>query len=71
MILWGGDNTLNLVNPSNPNVLGYRFVTIGDEASYLFIGNMPYYTGSKTSGDIVSFAKANLNSNTSEPNLQA
>ena len=38
MILWGGDNTLNLINPSNPNVLGYRFVTIGDEASYLFIG---------------------------------
>lgn len=34
----GGDNTLNFVNPSNPNVLGYRFVTIGDEASYLFIG---------------------------------
>ena len=34
----GGDNTLNLTNPSNPNVLGYRFVTIGDEASYLFIG---------------------------------
>lgn len=33
-----GDNTLNLVNPSNPNVLGYRFVTINDEASYLFIG---------------------------------
>lgn len=33
-----GDNTLNLTNPSNPNVLGYRFVTIGDEASYLFIG---------------------------------
>ena len=24
----------------------------------------------KTFGDIVSFAKANLNSNTSEPNLQ-
>lgn len=39
MILWEGeDNTLNLTNPSNPNVLGYRFVTIGDEASYLFIG---------------------------------
>ena len=35
------------------------------------VGNMPYYTGSKTFGDIVSFAKANLNSNTSEPNLQA
>lgn len=33
-----GDNTLNLTNPSNPNVLGYRFVTIGDKASYLFIG---------------------------------
>ena len=32
--------------------------------------NMPYYEGSKTFGDIVSFAKANLNSNTSEPNLQ-
>lgn len=34
------------------------------------LGNMPYYTGSKTFGDIVSFAKANLNSNTSEPNLK-
>ena len=34
----GGDNTLNFVDPSNVNVLGYRFVTIGDEASYLFIG---------------------------------
>jgi hypothetical protein len=33
------------------------------------VGNMPYYTGSKTFGDIVSFAKANLNSYTSEPNL--
>lgn len=32
---------------------------------------MPYYTGSKTFGDIVSFARTNLNSNTSEPNLQA
>ena len=30
---------------------------------------MPYYTGSKTFGDIVSFAKANLASTTSEPNL--
>lgn len=36
--LMGGDNTLNLTNPSNPNVLGYRFVTLGDEASYIFIG---------------------------------
>lgn len=33
-----GDNTLNLFNPSNPNVFGYRFVTIGDESSYIFIG---------------------------------
>lgn len=39
MILWGGgDNTLDLTNPSNPKVLGYRFVTIGDESSYIFIG---------------------------------
>lgn len=35
---WVGDNTLNFVDPSHVNVLGYRFVTIGDEASYLFIG---------------------------------
>lgn len=35
---WGGDNTLSFVDPSHVNVLGYRFVTIGDEASYLFIG---------------------------------
>lgn len=34
----GGDNTLNLTNPSNPKVLGYRFVTINDESSYIFIG---------------------------------
>lgn len=33
-----GDNTLNFTNPNYANVLGYRFVTIGDEASYLFIG---------------------------------
>lgn len=33
------------------------------------LGNMPYYTGSKTFGDIVSFAKANLYNNTVEPNL--
>lgn len=32
------DNTLNFVDPSHVNVLGYRFVTINDEASYLFIG---------------------------------
>ena len=33
-----GDNTLDFFDPSNPRVLGYRFVTIGHEASYLFIG---------------------------------
>lgn len=33
-----GDNTLSFSNPNHANVLGYRFVTIGDEASYLFIG---------------------------------
>lgn len=33
-----GDNTLDLTHPSNPKVLGYRFVTIGDESSYIFIG---------------------------------
>lgn len=33
-----GDNTLNFGDPNHVNVLGYRFVTIGDEASYLFIG---------------------------------
>lgn len=35
---WGGDNTLSLTNPSNPKVFGYRFVTFGDESSYIFIG---------------------------------
>lgn len=33
-----GDNTLCFSNPNYANVLGYRFVVIGDEASYLFIG---------------------------------
>ena len=33
-----GDNTLDFSDPNHANVLGYRFVTIGDEASYLFIG---------------------------------
>lgn len=36
--LEGGDNTLNFSDPNYANVLGYRFVTIGDEASYIFIG---------------------------------
>lgn len=34
----GGDKTLSFRNPNYANVLGYRFVTIGDEATYLFIG---------------------------------
>lgn len=34
----GGDNTLSFINPSNPKVFGYRFVTFGDESSYIFIG---------------------------------
>lgn len=36
--LFEGDNTLSFSDPNHANVLGYRFVTIGDEASYLFIG---------------------------------
>ena len=35
---WEGDATLNFVNPSRPNVLGYRFITSGDIESYIFIG---------------------------------
>lgn len=37
-LIRGGDNTLNFSDPDYANVLGYRFVTIGGEASYLFIG---------------------------------
>lgn len=33
-----GDGTLDFVNPSHPNVLGYRFITSGDTESYIFIG---------------------------------
>lgn len=36
--LWGGDNTLSFSDPNYAKVLGYRFVTVGDEGSYLFIG---------------------------------
>lgn len=35
------------------------------------VGNMPYYAGSKTFGNIVSFARTNLTRYTLEPNLQA
>lgn len=34
----GGDSTLSLTNPSNPKVFGYRFVTLGNKSSYIFIG---------------------------------
>lgn len=34
----GGDNTLSFGDPNYANVLGYRFVNINDESSYLFIG---------------------------------
>lgn len=37
-LTWKGDNTLSFSDPNYAHVLGYRFVTIGDEASYLFIG---------------------------------
>lgn len=33
-----GDNTLSFTNPNNPHAFGYRFVTLGDESSYIFIG---------------------------------
>lgn len=33
-----GDQTLSFSNPDYAHVLGYRFVSINDEASYLFIG---------------------------------
>lgn len=33
-----GDNTLRLYNPSAPYVWGYRFVTIDDNCTYIFLG---------------------------------
>lgn len=33
-----GDNTLSFSDPNHAHVLGYRFVTLGDESSYIFIG---------------------------------
>ena len=35
---WRGDSTLDFVDPSHPNVLGYRFINSGDTESYIFIG---------------------------------
>lgn len=34
----GGDNTVSFVNPSSPYITGYRFVTIDDNYTYLFLG---------------------------------
>lgn len=34
----GGDNTLRLYNPSAPHVWGYRFITIDDNYTYIFLG---------------------------------
>lgn len=34
----GGDSTLRLYNPSAPHVWGYRFVTIDDNYTYIFLG---------------------------------
>jgi len=45
-----GDSTLKLYNPSAPYVLGYRFVTIDDNYTYIFLG---VYDAS--GGDIVPF----------------
>ena len=50
MILCGGDNTLKLYNPSAPHIWGYRFVTIDDNYTYIFLGR---YDASH--GDIVPF----------------
>lgn len=38
MKIFGGDATLDFVNPSHPSVLGYRFIASGDTESYIFIG---------------------------------
>lgn len=45
-----GDNILRLYNPSAPHVWGYRFVTIDDNYTYIFLG---VYDSSN--GDIVPF----------------
>lgn len=34
----GGDNTLSFSDPNYANVLGYRFVTIDDNYTYIFLG---------------------------------
>ena len=47
--VWG-DNTLKLYNPSAPHVWGYRFVTIDDSYTYIFLG---VYDASN--GNIVPF----------------
>lgn len=34
----GGDSTLRLYNPSAPHVCGYRFISIDDNYTYIFLG---------------------------------
>lgn len=35
---WKGDSTLRLYNPSAPHVYGYRFISIDDNYTYIFLG---------------------------------
>lgn len=37
-LTWGGDNTVSFVNPSYPYITSYRFVTIDDNYTYIFLG---------------------------------
>lgn len=37
-LTWKGDNTVSFVNPNYPYVTGYRFVTLDDNYTYLFLG---------------------------------
>lgn len=46
----GRDGTLRLYNPSAPHVWGYRFVTIDDNYTYIFLG-----VHDASNGDIVPF----------------
>lgn len=45
-----GDSTLRLYNPSAPHVRGYRFVTVDDNYTYIFLG-----VHDASGGDIVPF----------------
>lgn len=49
-LTWGRDNTVSFINPSYPYITGYRFVTIDDNYTYLFLG---VYDASN--GEIIPF----------------